>query len=58
MWISPYVNFFFYFNNLMGQGADKVSMGMWLCNRSRVSAEKGVGPQLCLLVPTLGCQFG
>ena len=42
-------------NHLMGWWTDTISMGLWLCDRSRGSAEKCSALQLCFLVPTLGC---
>ena len=43
--------------NVIGRGTDTVSMGLWLCDWSRGSAEKCVTLQLCVLVPPLGCHF-
>ena len=47
----------FDFNNLMGWWTDTISMGLWLCDQSRGSAEKCLALQLCFLVPTLGCHL-
>ena len=47
----------FVLNNLMGWWTDTISIGLWLCDRARGSAEKCLALQLCFLVPTLGCHL-
>ena len=53
-WLTPLV--FISLNNVGGRGTDTVSMGLWVGDCTRGSAEKCVRQQLCFLVPTLDCQ--